>query len=95
MERGLKNLNIEDGEEAWMIGDIQKSVYEFYIMCCFLTTSVVHFSTMRNIMTNFWHPFEGVQISNLGENGSCPSFSMSIWLQEEEDNGFFEVDSYG
>ncbi|MBA0708944.1 hypothetical protein Golax_024022, partial [Gossypium laxum] len=67
MERGLKNLNIEDGEEeGWMIGDIQKLVYEFYIVGCFLTTSVVHFSAMRNTMTNLWHSLEGVQISNLG-----------------------------
>ncbi|MBA0853940.1 hypothetical protein Goshw_024188, partial [Gossypium schwendimanii] len=89
MERGLKNLNIEDGEEeGWMIGDIQKLVYEFYIVGCFLTTSAVHFSAMRNTMTNLWHSLEGGDIDRV-ENGVSWTFNNHLLtihqLKEDED----------
>ncbi|KAK5811467.1 hypothetical protein PVK06_026802 [Gossypium arboreum] len=88
MERGLENLNIEDGEEeAWMIvgeGDIQKPVYKFCIVGCFLITSVVHFSAMRNTMANLWHPLARVQISNLGEKRFLFKFFHEVDIDRVE-----------
>lgn len=72
MERGIADMSIEDGEEeAWLLlGEVesQKSTYIFCLVGCFFTASVVHFPTMRNTMANLWHPLEGVQILDLGEN---------------------------
>ncbi|MBA0701650.1 hypothetical protein Goari_022559 [Gossypium aridum] len=71
MERGIADLSIEDGEEeAFPVPDgvePQNSVYNLCLVGRFLTSSVVHFPAMRNMMANLWHPLEGVQISNLGE----------------------------
>ncbi|MBA0577879.1 hypothetical protein Golob_024651 [Gossypium lobatum] len=71
MERGIADLSIEDGEEeAFPVPDgvePQNSVYNLCLVGRFLTSSVVHFPAMRNMMANLWHPLEGVQVSNLGE----------------------------
>ncbi|MBA0669442.1 hypothetical protein Goklo_029158, partial [Gossypium klotzschianum] len=64
-------LNIEDGEEELLLllidPESQKSAYEYCLVGCFLMTSIIHFSAMRNTMMNLWHFLGGVQISDLGE----------------------------
>ncbi|MBA0809004.1 hypothetical protein Gohar_024696 [Gossypium harknessii] len=60
MERGIADLSIEDGEEeAFPVPDgvePQNSVYNLCLVGRFLTSSVVHFPAMRNMMANLWHP---------------------------------------
>ncbi|KAG8471682.1 hypothetical protein CXB51_036079 [Gossypium anomalum] len=62
MEKEMAGLNIEDGEDEALLlpiaSKMQKSTYEYCLVECFLTTSVVHFFVMRNIMTNLWRPLE-------------------------------------
>lgn len=45
----------------------QNSTYESCLVGYFLTTSIFHFPTMRNMMVNLFHPIQGVQISYLGD----------------------------
>ncbi|KAG8473060.1 hypothetical protein CXB51_034996 [Gossypium anomalum] len=72
MEKELDGLNIDDGEEeeeAVLLPInpvLQKSAYEYCLVGCFLTSSVVHFTVMKTTMANLWHPPRGVQIMNLG-----------------------------
>ncbi|MBA0726294.1 hypothetical protein Golax_002132 [Gossypium laxum] len=72
MEKDLKGLNVDDGEEeeAAVLLPIdtalQKATYEYCLVGCFLTSSVVHFSSMKTTMANLWHPLRGVQITDLG-----------------------------
>ncbi|KAK5833584.1 hypothetical protein PVK06_017432 [Gossypium arboreum] len=40
------------------------SLYDFYFVGCFATTSVIHFSTVHHTLENLWHPLEGIQITN-------------------------------
>ncbi|KAK5839573.1 hypothetical protein PVK06_008376 [Gossypium arboreum] len=67
----MTNLYIDEGEdEAWVLKggfDSQKPIYEYSLVCCFLTASVVHFSVMRSTMVKLWHPLVGVLISDLCE----------------------------
>ncbi|MBA0636509.1 hypothetical protein Godav_024769 [Gossypium davidsonii] len=106
MERGLKNLNIEDGEEeGWMIGDIQKLVYEFYIVDIDRAENGVSWMFNNHLLAihrlkededplqillvtaNFW-----VQVHDLPPAQSMRVVVVnSIWLREEEDNGFFGI----
>ncbi|KAK5772502.1 hypothetical protein PVK06_048791 [Gossypium arboreum] len=71
MDWGIADLNLNDGEdEAFSLpvdSKEQNVMYDFYLMGCYLTASVVHFPAMRNTMANIWHPLKGVQISDLGE----------------------------
>ncbi|MBA0738326.1 hypothetical protein Gogos_011702 [Gossypium gossypioides] len=32
-----------------------------------LTDSVVHFSSIRNMLANLWHPLGGISITDIGE----------------------------
>ncbi|MFQ6633473.1 hypothetical protein Gotur_010110, partial [Gossypium turneri] len=54
------SLSIEDREEEeWFLPidvELQKSVYELFLVGYFQTASVVHFPIMRNTMANLWHP---------------------------------------
>ncbi|KAG8489932.1 hypothetical protein CXB51_015974 [Gossypium anomalum] len=71
MDQGIADLNLNDGEEdAFSLlvdSEEQNVMYNFCLVGCYLTASVVHFPAMRNTMANIWHPLEGVQISDLGE----------------------------
>ncbi|MBA0786606.1 hypothetical protein Gotri_026811, partial [Gossypium trilobum] len=67
----MANLNLDEGEEeAWIFKEetgLAKSTFEYCIMGCFLTASVVHFQVMRNTMANLRRPLGGVTILDLGE----------------------------
>ncbi|MBA0647348.1 hypothetical protein Goklo_015243, partial [Gossypium klotzschianum] len=71
MENELAGLSLEDKEEeilkAQKESDSATAVFEFCLVGCFLTASVIHFPAMRSTMTNLWHPVRGVQISDLEE----------------------------
>ncbi|MBA0706327.1 hypothetical protein Golax_018444 [Gossypium laxum] len=66
----MASLNLEGGEEEGVLLpidlELQSSTHEYYLVGGFFTTSVVHFSAMKNTMANLWHPLKGVQISNIG-----------------------------
>ncbi|MBA0708889.1 hypothetical protein Golax_023971 [Gossypium laxum] len=67
----MANLNLDEGEEeAWIFKEetgLAKSTFEYCIMGCFLTASVVHFQAMRNTMANLRRLLGGVTILDLGE----------------------------
>ncbi|MBA0800933.1 hypothetical protein Gohar_011336 [Gossypium harknessii] len=72
MERGLADLSLENGEEAFPASDEVELV--------------VHFPAMRNTMKNVWHPLEGVQISDLGAPWTFNTHLLIIHrIQENED----------
>ncbi|MBA0676461.1 hypothetical protein Goari_017937, partial [Gossypium aridum] len=41
--------------------------YENYFVGSFLTSSVIHFQSIRSTLVNVWHPIGGISISNLSE----------------------------
>ncbi|MBA0780576.1 hypothetical protein Gotri_004663, partial [Gossypium trilobum] len=67
----MANLNLDEGEvEAWVFNEeigLSKSIFEYCIVECFLTASVVYFQAMRNAIANLWHPLGGVTILDLKE----------------------------
>ncbi|MBA0813594.1 hypothetical protein Gohar_027428, partial [Gossypium harknessii] len=67
----MANLNLDEGEvEAWVFNEeigLSKSIFEYCIVECFLTESVVYFQAMRNAIANLWHPLGGVAILDLRE----------------------------
>ncbi|MBA0746606.1 hypothetical protein Gogos_009109 [Gossypium gossypioides] len=71
MERGMANLRIEDSEEeAWSVhgdGELLNQRYEFCLVGCFLTASVINSQAMQNTIANLWHSLGGVLILYLGE----------------------------
>ncbi|MBA0692692.1 hypothetical protein Goari_010229 [Gossypium aridum] len=71
MERGMANLRIEDSEEeAWSVhgdGEPLNQRYEFCLVGCFLTASVINSQAMWNTMANLWHSLVGILILDLGE----------------------------
>ncbi|KAG8480623.1 hypothetical protein CXB51_025264 [Gossypium anomalum] len=71
MERELADLSLDDEEDEILQAQtnpdsVHMEIYLF-LVGCFLTASVIHFSVMRNTMLTLWHPIKGVQISNLEE----------------------------
>lgn len=54
MEEELANLSLLDEEEEALQekGVVMERSYQFYLVGCFLTDSVVHFPSLCNTMTN-------------------------------------------
>ncbi|KAH1056734.1 hypothetical protein J1N35_034799, partial [Gossypium stocksii] len=71
MERELAYLSLEDEEdkilEAHEDLHFVPEAIELHLVGCFLTTSLIHYPTMRSMMANLWNLVKGIQISNLGE----------------------------
>ncbi|MBA0724798.1 hypothetical protein Golax_021459, partial [Gossypium laxum] len=67
MEDKMANLNLNDKEEEAFQKETTESKEDFHFCLvgnC-LTNSVVHFSYLRNTMTDLWHPIEGIAIIDL------------------------------
>ncbi|MBA0754230.1 hypothetical protein Gogos_022353, partial [Gossypium gossypioides] len=88
MERGMDNLQIKDDEEVrWDNNgeqNAQGSIYEFCLVGCCLTTSVVYFPALRMTMMNLWHHFGGDQISELGDKRYLFKFFNKIDIERVE-----------
>ncbi|MBA0816018.1 hypothetical protein Gohar_000727, partial [Gossypium harknessii] len=71
IENDLASLSLKDEEEkilqAQKEPDSMVVEYQFCLVGCFLTVSVIHFLTMRSTKVNLWHPVRGIQILDLGE----------------------------
>ncbi|MBA0757723.1 hypothetical protein Gotri_020791 [Gossypium trilobum] len=90
MEKELANLSLDDEEDeilqARMDPDSETERVEFFLVSCFLTTSVIHFPAMRSTVANLWHPVERVQILELGEKQGEDPLKVSLvyanfWVQ--------------
>ncbi|MBA0688119.1 hypothetical protein Goari_005925 [Gossypium aridum] len=72
MEDSIASLSLNDVEEESIHLGVESSNSETSYANCFvgtfLTSSVVHFQTMRSTLANVRHPIGGVSISDL-ENG--------------------------
>ncbi|MBA0749114.1 hypothetical protein Gogos_003074 [Gossypium gossypioides] len=70
MEDELAQLSINKEEEDTIHIPIDPSSEKggefFQLVGCFLTASMIHFSAMKSIMANLWHPIRGVRIRDLG-----------------------------
>ncbi|MBA0793111.1 hypothetical protein Gohar_017543 [Gossypium harknessii] len=69
MEEELASLNIIDEEEV--VFRAEASVLEDDYKLCMvgrcLIDCVAHFPSLRNTMTDLWHPIGGISISDLSE----------------------------
>lgn len=69
MEEGLANLHLLNEEEDAFCesAEVVDNQYCFSLVGWCLMDNVVHFSSMRNTMTDLWHPIGGIHIADLGE----------------------------
>ncbi|MBA0597693.1 hypothetical protein Gorai_007493 [Gossypium raimondii] len=69
MEDALENLKLLDEEEEAIQEDegTVSVAYQFCLVGRCLTDGVVHFPSLRNTMTDLWHPIGGICITELGE----------------------------
>ncbi|MBA0582031.1 hypothetical protein Gorai_024184 [Gossypium raimondii] len=89
MEKELAILNIDEIEDM-PVRSIKEEVGfdEDYNLCLvgqLLTESVVHFSLLRNTLTNLWHPLRGIPITNIGEKRVMFQFYYMIDLKRVMD----------
>ncbi|KAG8490654.1 hypothetical protein CXB51_013877 [Gossypium anomalum] len=83
MEEGIANLRLIDEEEEEFNEEstmVERS-YQFCLVGRCLTDSVVHFLSLRNTMTDLWHPIGGICISDLGEKRYLFQFFHEVDLQ--------------
>ncbi|KAL4346489.1 hypothetical protein GQ457_17G012780 [Hibiscus cannabinus] len=71
LSNNLANLTIVDSEEeAICVSESDISTPFSFLHCfvgMFLTTSVIHFESMKNTLDNVWKPLGGISILELGE----------------------------
>ncbi|MBA0819801.1 hypothetical protein Gohar_025732 [Gossypium harknessii] len=63
------NLRLSNEEEDAFQEDakkIERDIKFLLVRTC-LTNSVLHFPSLRNTMTDLWHPIGGIAITNIGE----------------------------
>lgn len=70
VKRELARLSLEVGEEeeAVSLGALTVVGSEFvqnYFVGSFLTSSVIHFASMRATLANIWHPIGGITITDM------------------------------
>ncbi|MBA0707658.1 hypothetical protein Golax_019687, partial [Gossypium laxum] len=86
MEDNIAGLSLrDDDDEAWPMapeGSDVRSGFEFCLVSCFLTTSVIHFEAMRTTMANLWHPIWGITISDLCEKWFLFYFYTEIDIEQ-------------
>ncbi|MBA0749250.1 hypothetical protein Gogos_003199, partial [Gossypium gossypioides] len=59
-----------------------KEDFRFCLVSNCLTDSVVHFPSLRNTMTDLWHPIGGIAIIDLGEDLlTLPLNNVEFWVQ--------------
>ncbi|MBA0860759.1 hypothetical protein Goshw_020948 [Gossypium schwendimanii] len=72
METKLAGLTLNEEEEAVLQiqqqPNTERELGAFRLIGCFLTTSIIHFPTMKSIMANLWHPIHNVPIGFFFEN---------------------------
>ncbi|KAG8493539.1 hypothetical protein CXB51_011042 [Gossypium anomalum] len=85
VDEDLANLNIMDDEEDPLMvlgGDDEENyLYELCLVGRVLTDSVVHFSTLKNTLTDLWHPLRGVSIMEMEDKRILFRFYSEIDLQ--------------
>lgn len=90
MEIDLTSLRISEAEDdsLHLVGTktVRHLVYKHCFVGCFATSSVIHFSSMRNTLANVWHPLGGVQIFDLRNKRFLFRFSTKSILR-----GYFEA----
>lgn len=83
MERRLADLSLEESEEdvfPVQNGDeAQDLTFNFCLVGCFLTASVVHFPAIRNTMINIWHPWKVFKFQIWVKSDFCSSF-LTKWI---------------
>ncbi|MBA0755385.1 hypothetical protein Gogos_020677, partial [Gossypium gossypioides] len=81
----MAGLHISEGEDEVLefqdSAEEQKQMFDLWLVGCFLTASVVHFSAMRNTLANLWHPLAGIQILDLGEKRFLFRFSHRLDIE--------------
>ncbi|KAG8491125.1 hypothetical protein CXB51_014281 [Gossypium anomalum] len=82
MEDFIASLSLEEAEEESIQLRVESSdsetSYANYFVGVFLTSSVVHFQSMRLTLANVWYPIGGVSISDL-ENDVDRVEKNSLW----------------
>ncbi|GMI89810.1 hypothetical protein HRI_002650300 [Hibiscus trionum] len=71
VKNDLAGLTINTGEDEILQDDVADSdpklSYENCFVGSFLTSSVIHFVSMRATLANVWHPLRGISIFDLSE----------------------------
>ncbi|GMJ01087.1 hypothetical protein HRI_003777900 [Hibiscus trionum] len=71
MTSSLANLSIEEKEDEELAIEVDQQSPSINFLNCFvgifLTSSIIHFESMRNTLANVWRPLGGITISDLGD----------------------------
>ncbi|MBA0838703.1 hypothetical protein Goarm_004500 [Gossypium armourianum] len=97
MEDKIANLNLANQEEELVQGqedeDDREEEFNLYLVGRVLylegrvlTDNVVHFSSMRNVIAELWHPLEGVSITEIEEKRVLFRFYNEIDLKSVVDS---------
>ncbi|KAH1114653.1 hypothetical protein J1N35_008031 [Gossypium stocksii] len=85
MEADLANLNLDDLEDDPIAGqkedDVGEDDFRFCLVGRVLTDSSVHFPSLRNVLSELWHPIEGVTILKIEEKQILFRFFNEIDLK--------------
>ncbi|MBA0594235.1 hypothetical protein Gorai_011147, partial [Gossypium raimondii] len=98
IDDSIADLSLEyDEDETIQFGAESSESETLYANCfvgMFLTSSVVNFQAMRLTLANFWHPIEGVSISNLGNERFLFKFYFEVDVNKVEKNGSWNFNSH-
>ncbi|PPR84660.1 hypothetical protein GOBAR_AA36053 [Gossypium barbadense] len=83
MEDELANLSILDAEEEAFQEDVVviEQNFQFSLVGCCLTDSVVNFSTLHNTMADLWYPIRGICITDIGNKCYLFQFFNEVDVQ--------------
>ncbi|KAG8498955.1 hypothetical protein CXB51_005330 [Gossypium anomalum] len=90
MEDDLANLNLNDQEDDPVTGQEEDDEGEYEFQFCLigrvLKESLVHFTSLRNVLSELWHPIERVTISKIEEKRILFCFYNKIDLKSMLDS---------
>ncbi|MFQ6651734.1 hypothetical protein Gotur_023940 [Gossypium turneri] len=82
----LVNLRLSNEEEDAFQEDAKKIERDikFSLVRTCLTNSVLHFPSLRNTMTDLWHPIGGIAITNIGEKRYSFKFFHTVDMNKRK-----------
>ncbi|GMI95765.1 hypothetical protein like AT3G31430 [Hibiscus trionum] len=98
VDDGLAVLTLDDDEDSEIqIENNTETVGISFDLCFvgrFVTSSVIHFQSMRNTLANLWRPLGGIAISDLGNNRYLYRFYHKVDLERVYAGGPWHFNSH-
>ncbi|KAE8678428.1 hypothetical protein F3Y22_tig00111410pilonHSYRG00064 [Hibiscus syriacus] len=98
VEDDLAFLTLEDDDDSEI--QVEKEnhptgiSFELCFVGRFLTTSVIHFQSLRTTLANLWRPLGGIAILELGNNRYLFRFYRAVDMDRMEEGGPWNFNSH-